>query len=432
MRRAANMSESVILFGVFVVLLLCNVPIAVSLGVPAVLSCLVAGYSPSMLPINAYAATHKFSLLAIPFFIVSGNIMEKAGISEKLINLASACVGHFRSGLALVTVICSCFFAAISGSGPATVAALGTILIPAMAAAGYPISFGAALMAAAGAIGVIIPPSVTFIVYGSISGASVGRMFMAGVIPGIMMGIALAICSMILTKKMGIKLRPRASSHERWVAFKDAIWALLMPVIILGGIYGGIFTPTEAAAVSAVYGLIVGVFIYRKMRFGEFIRCIVDSMAQNGQVLFVMICAALFAWMVAATGMTTTIGNALISLSSGNLIIFLLITNLILLFAGCIMDANSALYILVPILLPVAQELGYDSVAFGILMCVNLAIGLITPPVGVNLYTACSIAKISLRDIIKWVLPLIGFLLIVLLLVTYIPQISLFLPSLMS
>ena len=417
------MSESVILFGVFVVLLLCNVPIAVSLGVPAVLSCLVAGYSPSMLPINAYAATHKFSLLAIPFFIVSGNIMEKAGISEKLINLASACVGHFRSGLALVTVICSCFFAAISGSGPATVAALGTILIPAMAAAGYPISFGAALMAAAGAIGVIIPPSVTFIVYGSISGASVGRMFMAGVIPGIMMGIALAICSMILTKKMDIKLRPRASSHERWVAFKDAIWALLMPVIILGGIYGGIFTPTEAAAVSAVYGLIVGVFIYRKMRFGEFIRCIVDSMAQNGQVLFVMICAALFAWMVAATGMTTTIGNALISLSS---------TNLILLFAGCIMDANSALYILVPILLPVAQELGYDSVAFGILMCVNLAIGLITPPVGVNLYTACSIAKISLRDIIKWVLPLIGFLLIVLLLVTYIPQISLFLPSLMS
>ena len=257
-------------------------------------------------------------------------------------------------------------------------------------------------------------------------------MFMAGVIPGIMMGIALAICSMILTKKMDIKLRPRASSHERWVAFKDAIWALLMPVIILGGIYGGIFTPTEAAAVSAVYGLIVGVFIYRKMRFGEFIRCIVDSMAQNGQVLFVMICAALFAWMVAATGMTTTIGNALISLSSGNLIIFLLITNLILLFAGCIMDANSALYILVPILLPVAQELGYDSVAFGILMCVNLAIGLITPPVGVNLYTACSIAKISLRDIIKWVLPLIGFLLIVLLLVTYIPQISLFLPSLMS
>ena len=432
MRRAANMSESVILFGVFVVLLLCNVPIAVSLGVPAVLSCLVAGYSPSMLPINAYAATHKFSLLAIPFFIVSGNIMEKAGISEKLINLASACVGHFRSGLALVTVICSCFFAAISGSGPATVAALGTILIPAMAAAGYPISFGAALMAAAGAIGLIIPPSVTFIVYGSISGASVGRMFMAGVIPGIMMGIALAICSMILTKKMDIKLRPRASSHERWVAFKDAIWALLMPVIILGGIYGGIFTPTEAAAVSAVYGLIVGVFIYRKMRFGEFIRCIVDSMAQNGQVLFVMICAALFAWMVAATGMTTTIGNALISLSSGNLIIFLLITNLILLFAGCIMDANSALYILVPILLPVAQELGYDSVAFGILMCVNLAIGLITPPVGVNLYTACSIAKISLRDIIKWVLPLIGFLLIVLLLVTYIPQISLFLPSLMS
>ena len=426
------MNEAVVLFGLFLLLLLCNVPIAISLGVPAVLSCLSAGFSSTMLPINAYAATHKFSLLAIPFFILAGNIMEKAGISEKLIKLAEACVGHRRSGLALVTVICSCFFAAISGSGPATVAALGSILIPAMAAAGYRTSFAAALMAASGAIGVIIPPSVTFIVYGSISGASVGKLFMAGVIPGLMMGGALALCAVFMSKKMDIKLSPKSSARERRAAFADAIWALIMPVIVLGGIYGGLFTPTEAAAVSAVYGLVVGVFVYKKMRFGEFITCIVNSMAQNGQVLFVMITAALFAWMVSTTGMAASIGSSLISISGGNVVVFLLICNVILLAAGCVMDAVSALYILVPILLPVAKQLGYDQVAFGLMMCVNLAIGLITPPVGVNLYTACSIAKISLREIIRDVLPLIGFLLVVLLLVTYVPQISMFLPNLLK
>ena len=426
------MNEGLILFGLFVVLLLCNVPIAISLGVPAVLSCLSAGFSADMLPINAYAATHKFSLLAIPFFIVAGNIMEKAGISEKLINLAQACVGHRRSGLAMVTVICSCFFAAISGSGPATVAALGSILIPGMVKAGYRTSFAAALMASSGAIGVIIPPSVTFIVYGSIASVSVGKLFMAGIIPGVMMGVALAICAMFMSKKMDIKILPRASAKERWNAFADAIWGLIMPVIVLGGIYGGLFTPTEAAAVSAVYGLIVGVFVYKEMKFREFIACVINSMAQNGQVLFVMINAALFAWMVSTTGMATGIGNALVSVSGGHTVVFLLICNVILLAAGCVMDAVSALYILVPILLPAAQQLGYDPVAFGLMMCVNLAIGLVTPPVGVNLYTACSIARISLRDIIKDVLPMIVFLLVVLVLVTYVPQISLLLPNLLK
>ncbi|MDE6902856.1 MAG: TRAP transporter large permease subunit, partial [Lachnospiraceae bacterium] len=248
----------------------------------------------------------------------------------------------------------------------------------------------------------------------------------------IMMGAALAICSVLMSKNMDLQLLPKVSGKERWAAFKDAVWALLMPVIILGGIYGGIFTPTEAAAVSAVYGLVVGVFVYRKMKLGQFITCIINSMAQNGQVLFVMIAAGLFAWMVSVTGMTAAIGNALISISGGNLIVFLLICNVILLLAGCVIDANSALYILVPILLPVAKQLGYDVIAFGLMMCVNLAIGLVTPPVGVNLYTACSIAKISLKDIIKDVLPLIIGLLIVLLLVTYVPQISLLLPNLLK
>ena len=428
----------IVLLGIFVVLLVFGAPIAICLGMSSVAAILVQGAGKpieaimSVLPRLCSSASSKFVLLAIPFFILSGNVMEKAGISGRLINLAEKCLGHIKGGMAIVCVAVSCFFAAISGSGPATVAALGLIMIPAMIKAGYSPAFSCALMAAGGAIGVVIPPSITFVVYGSIADASITNLFISGLVPGLLMGAGLIAAALILGRKMDLTVMPRATGKERWKAFKDAFWGLLMPVIILGGIYGGIFTPTEAAAVSAVYGLVVGVFVYKKMRLGQFITCIINSMAQNGQVLFVMIAAGLFAWMVSVTGMTEAIGNALISISGGNLIVFLLICNVILLLAGCVIDANSALYILVPILLPVAKQLGYDVIAFGLMMCVNLAIGLVTPPVGVNLYTACSIAKISLKDIIKDVLPLIIGLLIVLLLVTYVPQISLLLPSLLK
>ena len=428
----------IVLLGIFVVLLVFGAPIAICLGMSSVAAILVQGAGKpieaimSVLPRLCSSASSKSVLLAIPFFILSGNVMEKAGISGRLINLAEKCLGHIKGGMAIVCVAVSCFFAAISGSGPATVAALGLIMIPAMIKAGYSPAFSCALMAAGGAIGVVIPPSITFVVYGSIADASITNLFISGLVPGLLMGAGLIAAALILGRKMDLTVMPRATGKERWKAFKDAFWGLLMPVIILGGIYGGIFTPTEAAAVSAVYGLVVGVFVYKKMRLGQFITCIINSMAQNGQVLFVMIAAGLFAWMVSVTGMTEAIGNALISISGGNLIVFLLICNVILLLAGCVIDANSALYILVPILLPVAKQLGYDVIAFGLMMCVNLAIGLVTPPVGVNLYTACSIAKISLKDIIKDVLPLIIGLLIVLLLVTYVPQISLLLPSLLK
>ena len=406
-------------------------PIYLALGIGALAALNLADLPLIVLPQRMFAGMNSSALLAIPFFILAGNIMSRS-ITGKLIDICNAIIGHIKGSLALVTILASALFGAISGSGVATASAIGGITIPAMKREGYPAPFAVGVASISSILGPIIPPSIVLIVYASITNVSVAELFLGSVLPGIILAVCLIAYGLYYGHKHNLPAHEKPNLKKIGTSVRKGIWALLMPIIILGGIFGGIFTPTEAAAVSAVYGLIVGVFIYRKMRFGEFIRCIVDSMAQNGQVLFVMICAALFAWMVAATGMTTTIGNALISLSSGNLIIFLLITNLILLFAGCIMDANSALYILVPILLPVAQELGYDSVAFGILMCVNLAIGLITPPVGVNLYTACSIAKISLRDIIKWVLPLIGFLLIVLLLVTYIPQISLFLPSLMS
>ena len=413
------MNTSVILFGIFIVLLICNIPIAVSLGIASIVTILVTGLPLEMFPINVFSASSKFALLAIPFFILAGNIMERAGISEKLIALAKACVGHKKNGVALVCVIVSCFFAAISGSGPATVAALGVILIPAM-------------MAAGGAIGVIIPPSVTFIVYGAGSGASIARIFMAGVIPGLMMGIALVAATVFCSRKFELKKVEKATGTERVRALKDAVWGLLMPVIILGGIYSGIFTPTEAAAVSAVYGLAVGIFVYKKINIRDLASLAVNSGSQTGVVMYVIIAASLFAWVISVDGIAASIGEWLMAVTNGNLWAFLLITNIILLIAGCVMDATSALYIFIPILLPVAQAMGYDTVAFGIVMCVNLAIGLVTPPVGVNLFTACSISKITIKDMIHDVVPIICALLAVLMLVTYLPQISMALPRLLG
>ncbi|WP_319498685.1 TRAP transporter large permease [uncultured Cohaesibacter sp.] len=425
--------NSIILFGSFAFLLAFNIPIAVSLGLSAMVALFMAELPAEMIPINVYAASSKFALMAIPFFIIAGNVMERSGISERLILLAQRMVGHYRNGVAMVCVIVSCFFAAISGSGPATVAALGIILIPAMIRAGYRLPFATALMAAGGAIGVIIPPSVTFIVFGSISGASIGKLFMAGVIPGILMGIALILVTIFLTRKdEGIKPMPRATGAERWSAFKDAFWGLMMPVIILGGIYSGIFTPTEAAAVSAVYGLIVGMFIYRRLSWSELPTLFIRSASQTGVVMYVIICASLFAWVVTVDGIAMDIGDWLNDLTQGNLYLFLLITNLILLAAGCVMDAVSAIYIFTPILLPVALKLGYDITAFGILLCVNLAIGLVTPPVGVNLFTACSISKISIKDLFGDVFPILVALLVVLALVTYFPAVSMAIPNLLG
>ncbi len=425
--------NSLILFGIFAILLALNIPIAVSLGLASMVALALSGLPPEMIPINVFSASSKFALMAIPFFILAGNVMEKSGISERLILLAQTVVGHYRNGVAMVCVIVSCFFAAISGSGPATVAALGIILIPAMVRAGYRLSFATALMAAGGAIGVIIPPSVTFIVFGSISGASIGKLFMAGVIPGVLMGVAMILVTIIMVRHdTGIKPLPKSSWKERRAAFIDAFWGLMMPVIILGGIYSGVFTPTEAAAVSAVYGLVVGFFIYRRLRWDEMPALFLRSASQTGVVMYVIICASLFAWVVTVDGIAMDIGDWLTEVTKGNLYLFLMITNIILLFAGCVMDAVSAIYIFTPILLPVALKLGYDITAFGILVCVNLAIGLITPPVGVNLFTACSISKISIKELFGDVMPILAGLLIVLALVTYLPAISLLVPNLLG
>lgn len=425
------MSIASILFISFGVLLLLNVPIALSLGVSSLIAMIAAELPMDMYPMQIYANISKFTLLAIPFFMLAGNTMERAGISEKLINLANAFVGHKRGGLAIVGVITSCFFAAISGSGPATVASLGVIIIPAMINAGYSKGMSSALMATAGGIGIIIPPSIPFVIYGAIAGVSIGKIFIAGIVPGILMGIALVFASLLMVKKMDIEPQPKASGKEKWIALKEAFWGLMMPVIILGGIYGGFFTPTEAAAVAAVYGILVGIIVYRKLKISDLHELMVESAIGSAIVMFIVAAAGLFAWFCTTTGISDMASDALLSVS-GSKTVFLLLVNIILLIAGCFLDAPSALYIFTPIMLPVATQLGYDPVALGVVMTVNLAIGMITPPVGVNLYVACGVSKISLGHISKSVVPYLIASLLVLFLITYVPDIIMFLPNMMG
>lgn len=422
---------ALILFGVFFLLLFMNMPIAFALGISSLATLMYEGLP--LLPVasNLYAATSKFVLLAIPFFILGGNVMDKSGISGQLIDFARTLVGHRRSGMALVTVIVACFFAAISGSGPATVAALGMILIPAMTNVGYDKSDSAALVSASGAIGIIIPPSITFVIYGSITGKSVGELFASGIIPGILMGVLLILAMMFTYRGRELKLLPRATGRERLRAFVKAIPGLLMPVIILGGIYGGFFTPTEAAAVAAIYGIIVG-FITRRLKLRDLWDLLVDSVSQTAVVMLIVGTASLFSYALTLTGIASDASSALIDISDGNKYIFLLIVNVILLIAGCFIDANSAMYIIVPILTPVAAALNIDLVHLGCIMVFNLAVGLVTPPVGVNLYVGCGIANIKLKSICKSVMPLIVAAIIALLLVTYLEPISMLLPNLVS
>lgn len=421
----------VILLGVFVVLLICGAPIAVCLGMSSVAAMLVQGAGKpivavmSVLPRICSASSSKFVLLAIPFFIISGNVMEKAGISGRLINLAEKCLGHIKGGMAMVCIVVSCFFAAISGSGPATVAALGLIMIPALVKAGYPAAFSCALMAAGGAIGVVIPPSITFVVYGSIADASITSLFKAGMVPGLLIGAGLIITALVIGRKCDLKVSPKASGAERLAAFKDAVPGLLMPVIILGGIYGGIFTPTEAAAVSVFYGLFVGFVVYKDLNLNKLSDIMVDSCSTTATVMFITMGASLFAYVLTRARLDEAIENVMLNVTGGSVVIFFIIVNIVLLIAGCFLDSTSALYIFTPLFAPVALQLGIDPIHLGVVMIVNLAIGLFTPPVGVNLYVACGIGKISIEDISKGIIPCLVAMLIILLLITYIPAISL-------
>lgn len=422
---------NIILFGSFFIMLFLNVPIATSLGMSSMFAMMFAGDRFSVIPTNVYNGMAKFLLLAIPFFVLSGNIMAKAGISTRLVEFIDDCIGHRRGGIAIVCVIVACFFGAISGSGPATVAALGIILIPAMInRGGFSAPFAASMMASASSIAIVIPPSIAFVVYASITGVSVGDMFMGGILPGIMMGLALVVVIMIEVRKKGIgSTREPASMAQRLKSFKAALWGFLMPVIILGGIYGGIFTPTEAAAVSVVYGLFVGVFVYREVKMRDLYDLLVDSGKTTGSIMLIIGSATLFSYICTVHGISGAAQKLLLNIS-GNSFVFLLIVNVIFLIAGCFVDANSAMYIFIPIMFPVATQLGIDPIHFGVLSTVNLAIGQVTPPVGVNLFVAIGVAGklkglrdktvVNIESLTKAIWPQILACVITLMIVTYV------------
>ncbi|KXL52361.1 sialic acid TRAP transporter permease protein SiaT [Anaerotignum neopropionicum] len=423
---------TLILFGLFFLLVFLNVPIAISLGMAASIGLMYGQFPLSVIPSILYSGTAKFTLLAIPFFILAGSIMEYAGISRRLIHFANACVGHRKGGLMAVVVIVACFFAAISGSGPATVAAIGPILIPAMVKAGYGKNMPAALVSASGAIGIIIPPSIAYVVYASCTDVSVGALFTAGIVPGVLVGVAYYMAAAWDSRgNKEIIPQPKMSTKERMVAFKDAFWGLMTPVIILGGIYAGVFTPTEAAGVAVIYGLIVGIFIYREIKLKDLYHIFIESAVSSATVMFIIAAAAVFAWILTTSQIASQLSQIVLSVSDNRYVILLLI-NIIFLIAGCFLDANSAFYILLPIMVPVLNAIDVSLLHAGVFLTVNMAIGQITHPVGINLYVGCNVADIPVADICKKIIPFLIAGIVALFLLTFVPQISLFLPKLIG
>lgn len=419
---------ALVLLLLFVIPLALRVPIAICLGLSASIVAWMYDMGIDMLPYNFFAGVAKVPLLAIPFFILAGFIMERAGIAARIVTLVETIVGDMTGGLAIATVAVATFWGAVSGSGPATVAALGLILIPAMVKSGYDKPFAAANVSVTSGLAIVIPPSIAFIVYGGIADASVPALFAAGIIPGLLVAGCLMICVYLISKKRGYRGLPRSIPVRK--AFKDAFWGVMTPVVILGGIYGGIFTPTEAAAVAIFYGLFVGVFIYRTFNsFEILLEVLVESVKATAVIMFVVTCAGLFAWVASTVGLVEKGAEFLLALSDNPWILLALI-NIILLLAGMLLDAISIYYVLLPFLLPLIRHFGWDVVWFGVMMTVNLAIGQITPPVAVNLYVGAQISGLTMEEITPAVIPLLIAAVLALVLIIYVPWFSTFLPVL--
>ncbi|MDW7674486.1 MAG: TRAP transporter large permease [Bacillota bacterium] len=422
-----------LLFGLFALLVIISVPIAVSLGLATVLTIYLTDIvAVQVAAQRMFTSIDSFPLMAVPFFMIAGAVMEKGGISKRLIGFANSLVGSFSGGLALVAILASMFFAAISGSAPATVAAIGAIMIPAMVKNGYREDFATATQASAGYIGVIIPPSIPMITYGVVTGVSIGGLFMAGFIPGIIIGLSLGVVAVITAKKNNYRgLEKKASAKEVWIAFKDAIWAIMMPVIILGGIYGGIFTPTEAANIAVVYGLIIGLFVYKELTFKDLPKILRTAAISSSLVLLIVATASAFGLILTREQIPLKIAELLIGITD-NPIVLLMVLNIMLLLVGTFMETNAAIIILAPILYPAIMQLGIDPIHFGIIMVVNLAIGMITPPLGVNLFVASSMRRMPIETLIKANWWYLAVSILALMIITYFPQLSLWLPNLLK
>ena len=421
--------NALVIFGLLAVLMLTGMPISISLG----LTVLTFLFTMTQVPLESVAlklftGIEKFEIMAIPFFILAGNFLTHGGVAKRMINFATSMVGHWYGGLGLAGVLACALFAAVSGSSPATVVAIGSILLPAMVKAGFPNKFGAGVISTSGALGILIPPSIVMVMYSVATNTSVGALFMAGVIPGIGLAATLGGVTWYRARKYNYPRQPKASWGERWVAFRKSVWGLLLIVVVMGGIYSGIFTPTEAAAMSAVYAFIVAVFIYKDMGLKDVPKVLLNSANMSAMLLYIITNAVLFSFIMTNENIPQALADWMLGNGLG-MITFLLAVNVILLLAGNFMEPSSIVLIFAPILFPVATALGIHPVHFGILMVVNMEVGMCHPPVGLNLYVASGITKMGITELTVAVWPWLLSMLCFLGLVTYWPTMSLWLPQ---
>ena len=422
--------NAAIIFCLLVLLMLTGMPISISLGL-TVLAFLFAMTTIDVgtVAMKLFTGLEKFEIMAIPFFILAGNFLTHGGVAKRMINFATSMVGHFHGGLALAGVLACALFAAVSGSSPATVVAIGSIILPAMLRQGYPKRFGAGVITTSGALGILIPPSIVMVMYSVTTNTSVGKLFAAGVVPGLLLAFFLGLTTWFLAKKHNYPRLPKASWGERWTAFRKSAWGLFLIVVVMGGIYSGKFTPTEAAAMAAVYAFFIAVFVYKDLKIRQIGKVLLDSASLSAMLLYIITNAMLFSYLMAYENIPQAMAAWITGQGLG-VVAFLLVVNLLLLLAGNVMEPSSIVLIMAPILFPVAMKLGIDPVHFGILIVVNMEVGMCHPPVGLNLYVASGITKMGITELSvavwPWLLTMLGFLL----LVTYVPQISMWLPNL--
>jgi C4-dicarboxylate transporter DctM subunit len=420
--------EIAILFGIFFILLLIGVPIGTAIGFASVFAIWQFDIGVTMISRNYSSGIAKFPLVAIPFFILAGTLMSKAKLAQKISDLATIIVGRAAGGLAIAGVLTCMFWGAVSGSGPATTAAVGLTMIPAMIKQNYDKNFSAATIAAASGLAIVIPPSIAFIIYGNVTDVSVGALFLGGIIPGIIVGIFLIIAAYFISKKRGYRgIRERGTAKEIWHAFQDSFWALLAPVIILGGIYAGIATPTEAAVFAVFYSIFVGLFVYRTLDLKGLYQTLVDSVITSSVVMFVVTFATQFSIASAVLGVIDTIAETIIQIARSPIVI-LLLSDLAILIAGMFLDAISIIYVFMPIFMPILVYYQIDPLFFGVIFVIALAIGQITPPVAVNLYVAANLVKSTLDKVSSEIWLYLVAAIVALIILTFIPQISLVLP----
>jgi C4-dicarboxylate transporter, DctM subunit len=423
--------NTVILFAALFVLMALGMPVAIALGLSSLATIIFVGQdSLASMTIKIFETSEHYTLMSIPFFILAGALMSTGGVAKRMVTFAIAAVGHMRGGLAIASVLACTLFAAVSGSSPATVVAVGSIVIAGMVRNGYPQPFAAGVICNAGTLGILIPPSIVMVVYAAVTEESVGRMFMAGVIPGLLLAFMLAFAVWWRAGKLTLTRTERASTKELLRTFKDSVWGLMLLVIIMGGIYGGIFTPTEAAAVSAVYAVFVAVVIYGDIKPRQLPEVFLEAGKTTVMLMFIIANALLFAHVLTTERIPQTIAEAILAAGMTPWM-FLMVVNIILLVAGNFMEPTGIILILAPIFFPIATKLGIDPIHLGIIMVVNMEIGMITPPVGLNLFVTAGITGMNLVQVVRAALPWLSILLIFLMMVTYIPQISLFLPNLL-